>query len=85
MGKSVCIIDFAGNDKQNGYWAGWKEAEGLVYFGGAWLSCQPMPSIEEPLEDEVYKWAVSHKLDTLVTEDGKTYKLGQGCWELVEN
>ena len=73
--SSVCVADFMGSCHHYGsieptikmawshytsYWAFWFPTERKVKFGGDWHKVPEMPTgIEEPSEEEVYKWAGS--------------------------
>jgi hypothetical protein len=55
--ESVCIIDFAGNQRDPGLWCDWFPNQNVVTFGGYWCDVPNMPATSEPTEDECEAWA----------------------------
>ena len=51
--EAICIIDFAGNRRHDGFWADWCPNSNKVYFGGSWCRIPPMEIDHEPTEDQV--------------------------------
>ena len=51
--ESICIIDFAGNNGQKGFWADWCPNSNRVIFGGFWWNIPDMDIDHEPSEKEV--------------------------------
>lgn len=50
--RKVWIEDFAGNNRQPGFWAWYDPKSKLVFFGGWWAYC-PAYFPEEPTENEI--------------------------------
>lgn len=57
---SICLYDFAGNDREPGCWCDYYIPENIVVFGGAWYNIPNMPSETEPSEKAVAKWVTDH-------------------------
>ena len=59
-GENICIEDFAGNNRQPGFWADWWPARSVVTFGGAWFDVPDMPSATRPTDSDCMAWANLH-------------------------
>lgn len=49
---SVCIIDFAGNNRQPGCWCDYYPEEKITRFGGFWCDVPDLITEREPSEEE---------------------------------
>ena len=58
--ETICIIDFAGNNRAAGFWADWCPNSNKVYFGGSWGLIPPMGIDHEPTEDQVNRYKIAH-------------------------
>lgn len=52
MTESVCIIDFAGNNKQPGCWCDYYPEEKTTRFGGFWCDVPDLVTKKEPTEKQ---------------------------------
>ena len=53
---TICIIDYAGNNKYPGFCADWCPNTKKVYFGGTWYHIPPMEAEREPTEDQINEY-----------------------------
>lgn len=60
--ETICMIDFCGNYKQDGFWADYIKSEALVVFGGSWRNVPTFYCDGIPSESELYDWAESFEL-----------------------
>jgi len=74
----TCIVDFAGNNNQTGFWYDYIESEKLVRFGGSLRSIPDLKIEIVPSEDDCEEWINSHsdldfrrisKLDVMIILD----------------
>jgi len=56
----VCIVDFAGNNRDAGFWADWSPDDKRLYFGGAWTNVPSMPCEVEPTDEQAYAWVKAY-------------------------
>jgi len=62
--SAICIEDFCGYTSPGHFpitfSADWIPSRRKTYFTGDWESVPPMPSDEEPTEEQVWAWAKKH-------------------------
>lgn len=54
--ENICIMDFAGNYKDCGYWYDYYPAHKVVKFGGILFAIPNMPVDHKPTEEECEVW-----------------------------
>lgn len=57
---NICLIDFAGNNRQPGFWADYYPDTHTVIFGGLWEDVPPLPVLIIPDIRAAYEWAWAH-------------------------
>lgn len=69
--ESICLIDFAGNMTENGFWADYFPETKEVVFGGKWTDIPNWKIDLCPTEDEIYEYIA----ETMAKEEYENFKV----------
>lgn len=59
--NTICVEDFCGNHRQDGFWADYNVDTSITEFGGDWMNVPDMHTPDHvPTDIECHEWAKAH-------------------------